>query len=113
MDNNYVETVISVAPNLLLGTTIAVNILVLSKHKTDITTQFIDATKTFGNIVTFRDLEQATIDAITVFGDKNTKNVVLEKSYTEYMEGFIDVITDEASWMWSRSWSNAFPLLRP
>jgi hypothetical protein len=37
-----------------------------------------DATKTFGNIVTFRDLEQATVDAITLFGDKNTKNVVLE-----------------------------------
>lgn len=55
-----------------------------------------DATKTFGNIVTFRDLEQATIDAITLFGDKNTRNVVLEKSYTEYMEGFTDVITGEA-----------------
>jgi type I restriction enzyme, R subunit len=55
-----------------------------------------DATKTFGNIVTFRDLEQATIDAITLFGDKNTKNVVLEKSYKEYMEGFTDVVTGEA-----------------
>ena len=51
------------------------------------TNRIFDATKTFGNIVTFRDLEQATIDAITLFGDKNTKNVVLEKSYTEYMEG--------------------------
>ncbi|MXV35703.1 MULTISPECIES: type I restriction endonuclease subunit R [unclassified Saccharibacter] len=48
------------------------------------------ATKSFGNIVTFRDLEQATIDAITVFGDKNTRNVVLEKSYKEYMEGYVD-----------------------
>ncbi|MEY8239939.1 MAG: type I restriction-modification system subunit M [Cycloclasticus sp.] len=43
IDNNYVETVISLAPNLFFGTTIAVNILVLSKHKTDTTTQFIDA----------------------------------------------------------------------
>lgn len=43
VDNNYVETVISLAPNLFFGTTIAVNILVLSKHKTDTTTQFIDA----------------------------------------------------------------------
>lgn len=43
------------------------------------TNRIYDATKTFGNIVTFRDLEQATIDAITTFGDKNTKNVVLEK----------------------------------
>ena len=60
------------------------------------TNRIFDATKTFGNIVTFRDLEQATIDAITLFGDKNTKNVVLEKSYSEYMEGFTDAATGEA-----------------
>jgi len=60
------------------------------------TNRIYDATKTFGNIVTFRDLEQATVDAITLFGDKNTKNVVLEKSYKEYMEGFTDVVTGEA-----------------
>ncbi|WP_417463057.1 type I restriction endonuclease subunit R [Kordiimonas sp.] len=54
------------------------------------TNRIYDATKTFGNIVAFRDLEQATVDAITLFGDKNTKNVVLEKSYDEYMNGFID-----------------------
>lgn len=60
------------------------------------TNRIYDATKTFGNIVTFRDLEQATIDAITLFGDKNTKNVVLEKSYTEYMQGFTDITSGEA-----------------
>lgn len=54
-----------------------------------------DATKTFGNILTFRDLEQATIDAITLFGDKNTKNVVLEKSFEEYLKGFTDIATGE------------------
>ncbi|MCU7542631.1 type I restriction-modification system subunit M [Riemerella anatipestifer] len=43
VDNNYVETVISLAPNMFYGTSIAVNILVLSKHKTDNKTQFIDA----------------------------------------------------------------------
>ena len=43
VDNNFVETVISLAPNLFYGTTIAVNILVLSKHKTDTKVQFIDA----------------------------------------------------------------------
>ncbi|RQM58468.1 type I restriction-modification system subunit M [Aeromonas enteropelogenes] len=47
VDNNYVETVISLAPNLFYGTTIAVNILVLSKHKTDTRTQFIDASGLF------------------------------------------------------------------
>jgi type I restriction enzyme R subunit len=60
------------------------------------TNRIYDATKTFGNIVTFRDLEQATIDSITLFGDTNTKNVVLEKSYKEYMEGFTDLLTGEA-----------------
>ncbi|MBW9972027.1 type I restriction endonuclease subunit R, partial [Escherichia coli] len=60
------------------------------------TNRIYDATKTFGNIVTFRDLERSTIDAITLFGDKNTKNVVLEKSYAEYMEGFTDATTGEA-----------------
>jgi type I restriction enzyme R subunit len=60
------------------------------------TNRIYDATKTFGNIITFRDLEKATIDAITLFGDKNTKNVVLEKSYKEYLEGFTDIATGEA-----------------
>lgn len=59
------------------------------------TNRIYDAIKTFGNIVTFRDLEQATIEAITLFGDKNTKNVVLEKSYKEYMEGFNDIATGQ------------------
>lgn len=49
IDNNFVETVISLAPNLFFGTTIAVNILVLSKHKTDNLTQFIDASGLFKN----------------------------------------------------------------
>ncbi|MCV6612208.1 MAG: type I restriction endonuclease subunit R [Amphritea sp.] len=60
------------------------------------TNRIYNATKTFGNIVTFRDLEKATVDAITLFGDKNTKNVVLEKSYQEYMDGFTDLVTGEA-----------------
>ena len=60
------------------------------------TNRIYDATKTFGNIITFRNLEQATIDAITLFGDKNTKNVILEKSYKEYMQGFTDIASGEA-----------------
>lgn len=43
VDNNFVETIISVAPNLFYGTSIAVTLLVLSKKKTDTKTQFIDA----------------------------------------------------------------------
>lgn len=60
------------------------------------TNRIYDATKAFGNIVTFRDLEAATIEAIRTFGDSSTRNVVLEKSYTEYLEGFTDIVTGEA-----------------
>ncbi|EGR2894470.1 type I restriction-modification system subunit M [Vibrio parahaemolyticus] len=71
VDNNYVETVISLAPNLFFGTTIAVNILVLSKHKTDTTTQFIDASGLFkketnNNVLTDQHIE----DIIKVFASK-------------------------------------------
>ncbi len=65
IDNNFVETVISLAPNLFFGTSIAVNILVLSKHKTDNKTQFIDASgadfykkETNNNILTEKHIEK-------------------------------------------------------
>ena len=60
------------------------------------TNRIYDTTKSFGNIVTFRDLEEPTVKAITLFGNANTKNVVLEKSYSEYMQGFTDQATGEA-----------------
>ncbi|HGN1961076.1 TPA: type I restriction-modification system subunit M, partial [Providencia stuartii] len=71
VDNNYVETVISLAPNLFFGTSIAVNILVLSKHKTDTTTQFIDASGLFkketnNNVLTDKHIE----DIMKVFASK-------------------------------------------
>jgi len=40
--------------------------------------------------VCFRDLEKATEDAIKTFDDENSVNIILEKSYEEYMEGFTD-----------------------
>lgn len=49
--------------------------------------------KSFGNIVTFRDLEGATVDAIKLFGKNSTREVILEKSYEEYMAGFVDLIS--------------------
>ena len=63
VDNNYVETVISLAPNLFFGTTIAVTILVLAKHKSDTTTQFIDASGLFkketnNNVLTDEHIKQ-------------------------------------------------------
>lgn len=66
VDNNYVETVISLAPNLFYGTTIAVNILVLSKNKKDPKTQFIDATgeNFFKKVTNNNILEDHHIDTI-------------------------------------------------
>ena len=63
VDNNYVETVISLAPNLFFGTTIAVTILVLAKHKSETTTQFIDASGLFkketnNNVLTDEHIKQ-------------------------------------------------------
>ncbi|MFC4995907.1 type I restriction enzyme subunit R domain-containing protein [Rubritalea tangerina] len=80
------------------------------------TNRIYDATKSFGNIVTFRDLEQNTIDTITLFGDANTRNMVLEKSYKEYMEGFTDIATGRASGdmlMWSPSSKKSSPTRAP
>lgn len=71
VDNNYVESVISLAPNLFFGTTIAVSILVLSKHKTDTTTQFIDASGLFKKETNNNALLDKHIDDImAVFDSK-------------------------------------------
>ncbi|QMT34504.1 type I restriction-modification system subunit M [Conchiformibius steedae] len=71
VDNNYIETVIALAPNLFYGTSIAVNILVLSKHKSDNRIQFIDASKWFkketnNNVLTEEHIEQI----VNCFADK-------------------------------------------
>ena len=73
IDNNYIETVIALPPNLFYGTSIAVNILVLSKHKPDTHTQFIDASgedffkkETNNNVLT--DDHIARI--VAIFADK-------------------------------------------
>lgn len=66
VDNNFVETIISLAPNLFYGTSIAVTILVLSKHKTDTKTQFIDASgeEFFKKATNNNILEDRHIDSI-------------------------------------------------
>ena len=71
MDNNYVETVIALAPNLFFGTSIAVNILVLSKHKTDTSVQFIDAGNLFDKKVNNNELSDRHIEQIIkIFDEK-------------------------------------------
>lgn len=52
------------------------------------TNRILNKVKTFGNIVCFRDLEKATQDAIKTFGDENSVNIILERSYEEYIYGF-------------------------
>lgn len=59
------------------------------------TNRILNKVKTFGNIVCFRDLEKATRDAIKTFGDENSVNIILEKSYAEYIYGFKDEETGE------------------
>ena len=72
IDNNYVESVISLAPNLFFGTTISVNILVLSKHKTDSKTQFIDASKLFKAETNTNILTDEHIAQLMVLFDSKT-----------------------------------------
>ena len=85
VDNNYVETVIALAPNLFFGTTIAVTILVLSKRKTDTTTQFIDASALFKKETNNNTLQDTHIEQIMQVFDSKTnvehfaQSVPLEK----------------------------------
>ncbi|MFN6329011.1 MAG: type I restriction-modification system subunit M [Chitinophagales bacterium] len=90
VDNNFVETIISIAPNLFYGTSIAVTLLVLSKHKTENKTQFIDASgddffkkATNNNILT--DEHIATI--MDIFDKKeDVPNVAISVDNTKIAE---------------------------
>jgi type I restriction enzyme R subunit len=54
------------------------------------TNRILNSVKTFGNIISFRNLEKATNDAIALFGDKEANGIVLLKTYTEYYNGYED-----------------------
>ena len=54
------------------------------------TNRILNKMKALGNIVCFRNLEKATKDAIKLFGDENSINVIIERSYDEYINGFMD-----------------------
>jgi len=72
VDNNFVETIISLAPNLFYGTSIAVTLLVLSKHKTESKTQFIDASGEdfFRKVTNNNELTDAHIQKIMALFDR-------------------------------------------
>lgn len=102
VDNNFVETVISLAPNLFYGTSIAVNILVLSKHKTDNKTQFIDASGEdfFKKVTNNNILEDKHIDKIMSLFDRKenvdhiTKSVdnkqIAENDYNLSVSSYVE-----------------------
>ena len=54
------------------------------------TNRILNKMKAFGNVVCFRNLEKATKDAVKLFGDENSINVIIERSYDEYINGFTD-----------------------
>lgn len=80
IDNNFVETVISLAPNLFFGTSIAVNILVLAKNKTNTKTQFIDASALFKKETNNNILTDEHIQKIMTVFDEKTDCAYLAKS---------------------------------
>ena len=58
------------------------------------TNRILNSVKTYGNIVSFRNLEQATNDALALFGNKDAKGIVLLKPYAEYYAAYQDKIAE-------------------
>ncbi len=58
------------------------------------TNRILNSVKTYGNIVCFRDLEQATRDAISLFGNKEAGGIVLLRPYGEYFEEYAQAAQD-------------------
>ena len=54
------------------------------------TNRILNSIKTYGNIVCFRDLQKQTEEAISLFGNRDAKSVILMKTYKEYYEGYVD-----------------------
>jgi len=100
VDNNYVETVISLASNLFYGTSIAVNILVLSKHKENTKTQFIDASELFKKETNNNILTDDHIDRILDIFDKKEDvphfalsvehDAIAKNSYNLYVSSYVE-----------------------
>lgn len=103
VDNNFVETVIALAPNLFYGTSIAVNIMVLSKHKSDTKVQFIDASgeefykkETNNNILTGKHIKKI----MQLFSSKEDKeyiaksvdkDTIAHENYNLSVSSYVDV----------------------
>jgi type I restriction enzyme R subunit len=68
------------------------------------TNRILNSVKTFGNIVTFRDLEQATNDAIALFGNKDAGGIVLLRPFGDYYADYVEKVAEVLA---------AFPLGEP
>lgn len=102
VDNNFIETVISLAPNLFYGTSIAVNILVLSKHKSDTRIQFIDASgedfykkETNNNILTDEHIETIiklfdSKDDVEYVSKSVDKDKITEENYNLSVSSYVE-----------------------
>ena len=102
VDNNFVETIISLAPNLFYGTSITVNILVLSKHKSDNKTQFIDASgvdfykkQTNNNILTSKHIEKVmgmfdSKEDVEYFAKSVDYDAIVEKDYNLSVSSYVE-----------------------
>ena len=77
------------------------------------TNRILNSVKTYGNIVTFRDLEEETNDAIALFGNKDAKGIVLLKPYGDYYAEYAEKVAEllDASSRWARR-SSASPRRR-
>lgn len=58
------------------------------------TNRILNSVKTYGNIVSFRNLEEQTNDAIALFGNKDAQGVVLLKPYGEYYDDYAEKVTE-------------------
>jgi type I restriction enzyme R subunit len=61
------------------------------------TNRILNSVKTYGNIVCFRDLEQATNDSISLFGNKDAGGIVILKPYREYYDEYSSLVTELTS----------------
>ncbi|MCE0509356.1 type I restriction endonuclease subunit R [Microbacterium sp. KKR3/1] len=58
------------------------------------TNRILNSVKTYGNIVSFRNLEDATNAALELFGNKDARGVVLLKPYQDYYGDYVEKVTE-------------------
>jgi type I restriction enzyme R subunit len=58
------------------------------------TNRILNSVKTYGNIICFRDLEQATNDSISLFGNKDAGGIVILKPYREYFDEYASLVEE-------------------